>query len=319
MTPDPRRLQRDLRRLSVRGTAAVRRRPWAAAVVTVAAVLAIAAVTSLYLLRANPPAPVGSTVTAPTFTFVEGWSLVELQRHVEAGEVTAITAAEATGPSGQPDPDASRPDERRPGYSRRPDGHRRRSGLGAHRARLQQSPDDRGPRGQQASDRVRLEHHGHRPAGRDPGDHAHARPADVPPERLGAAREFVIPNDHAGGPTRGRLGRAAGRGPADRRGPPGRRRRLRRSEARADRDDRVPQIAGAVPQAGRAHSARHHAVRTPRHRQDHAGPRRRGRGRRAVPPRLRVRVRREVRRRRREARPRYVRPGPETRTRRHLL
>ena len=102
MTPDPRRLQRDLRRLSVRGTAAVRRRPWAAAVVTVAAVLAIAAVTSLYLLRANPPAPVGSTVTAPTFTFVEGWSLVELQRHVEAGEVTAITAAEATGPSGQP-------------------------------------------------------------------------------------------------------------------------------------------------------------------------------------------------------------------------
>jgi cell division protease FtsH len=102
MTPDPRRLQRDLRRLSVRGTAAVRRRPWAAAVVAVAAVLAIAAATSLYLLRANPPAPAGSTVTAPRFTFVEGWSLVELQRHVEAGEVTAITAAETTGPSGQP-------------------------------------------------------------------------------------------------------------------------------------------------------------------------------------------------------------------------
>jgi cell division protease FtsH len=102
MTPDPRRLQRDLRRLSVRGVATIRRRPWAAAVVGVAAVLAFAAATSLFLLRANPPAPPGSTVAAPTFTFVEGWTLVELQRQVEAGEVTAITAAETTGPSGQP-------------------------------------------------------------------------------------------------------------------------------------------------------------------------------------------------------------------------
>ena len=102
MTPDPRRLQRDLRRLSVRGTAAVRRRPWATALVAVAAVLAIAGATSLILLRGNAPAPAGSTVAAPRFTVVEGWSLVELQQHVEAGEVTAITAAETTGASGQP-------------------------------------------------------------------------------------------------------------------------------------------------------------------------------------------------------------------------
>ena len=102
MTPDPRRLQRDLRRLSVRGTAAVRRRPWATALVAVAAVLAIAGATSLILLRGNAPAPAGSTAAAPRFTVVEGWSLVELQQHVEAGEVTAITAAETTGASGQP-------------------------------------------------------------------------------------------------------------------------------------------------------------------------------------------------------------------------
>ena len=102
MTPDPRRLQRDLRRLSVRGTAAVRRRPWAAAVIAVVAVLALAGATSLFLLRGNAPAPAGSTVAAPRFTLVEGWSLVELQQQVEAGEVTAITAAETTGASGQP-------------------------------------------------------------------------------------------------------------------------------------------------------------------------------------------------------------------------
>ncbi len=33
---------------------------------------------------------------------MEGWSLVELQQQVEAGEVTAITAAETTGAAGQP-------------------------------------------------------------------------------------------------------------------------------------------------------------------------------------------------------------------------
>jgi len=102
MTPDPRRLQRDLRRLSVHGTAAVRRRPWAAAVVAVVAALAIAGAASLFLVRGNAPAPAGSTVATPRFTVVKGWSLVELQQHVEAGEVTAITAAETTGASGQP-------------------------------------------------------------------------------------------------------------------------------------------------------------------------------------------------------------------------
>ena len=102
MNPDPRRLLRDLRRLSVRGTSALRRRPWAAAVVAVVAVLALAGATSLFLLRGNAPAPAGSTVAAPRFTVVEGWSLVELQQQVEAGEVTAITAAEATRASGQP-------------------------------------------------------------------------------------------------------------------------------------------------------------------------------------------------------------------------
>ncbi len=101
MTPDPRRIQRNLRRLSVRGTAAVRRRPWAAAVIAVVAILALAGATSLFLLRGNAAPPAGSTVAAPKFTVVEGWSLVELQQRVEAGEVTAITAAETTGASGQ--------------------------------------------------------------------------------------------------------------------------------------------------------------------------------------------------------------------------
>jgi cell division protease FtsH len=101
MTPDPRRLERHLRRLTTRGAATVRRRPLASAVVAVAAIVAIAAATSFLVIRAAPSTPVGSTVISPTFTFRDGWSLVELQRHVEAGEVTAITAAQATGTSGQ--------------------------------------------------------------------------------------------------------------------------------------------------------------------------------------------------------------------------
>ena len=104
MTPDPRRLERHLRRLTTRGAATLRRRPLAAALVAVVAIIAIAAAASFLVLRTAPSAPVGSTVTGPTFTFRDGWSLVELQRHIEAGEVTAITAAQATGTSGQSTP-----------------------------------------------------------------------------------------------------------------------------------------------------------------------------------------------------------------------
>ena len=61
--------------------------------------------------------------------------------------------------------------------------------------------------------------------------------------------------------------------------------------------------------ARRAHPARRAAGRPARHRQDAARPRRRRRGRRAVLQHLRLRVRRDVRRRRRQPRARPVRPG----------
>ena len=76
---------------------------------------------------------------------------------------------------------------------------------------------------------------------------------------------------------------------------------------------------GALPRAGRAQSraASCSTARPAPARRCSPGGRRRGR--RAVPLRVGLGVRREVRRRRRAAHPRPVRPGPQARPRRHLL
>jgi cell division protease FtsH len=71
--------------------------------VTILAAVAITLATSFILLRVTAPGPGNAAVaTAPTFTFTDGWSFLELQRHIAAGEVSAITAAPPTGATGQP-------------------------------------------------------------------------------------------------------------------------------------------------------------------------------------------------------------------------
>ncbi|HEV8546357.1 MAG TPA: AAA family ATPase [Candidatus Limnocylindrales bacterium] len=91
-----------LRRAALRGATAIRRRPRAAIVaLTLLVLVGVIAGGSLILLTGRQPVAV-SPATEPTFTFRDGWSLVELQRHVEAGEVEAITAVKGTSASGQP-------------------------------------------------------------------------------------------------------------------------------------------------------------------------------------------------------------------------
>jgi cell division protease FtsH len=100
MMPDPRRLLRRIRRPEIRR--AFQQRPRAVTAVVVVALLAAAGLTWFVFFRAPSTAPANSVATAPTFTFQDGWSFVELQRQVEAGEVTAITAGQVAGSSGQP-------------------------------------------------------------------------------------------------------------------------------------------------------------------------------------------------------------------------
>ena len=251
-----------------------------------------------------------------------GWSLVELQRHVEAGEVTAITAAQATGTVGPAGPTL---------LVRTKDGQvipidltvtPGEAVIGPHGARLRQPPDDRGARGS---------------AGRSRPDSGVNILGIVLPIAILVFTLMLVM----------RMSRRNGSGPRDSSSfrtimPRCRTERTATLEAAvvdplavAVRLDDVAgcdeakleltetieflRSPGAVPQAGRADPARDHAVRPSRHRQDDARPGRRRRGRRPVPPRVRLGVRREVRRRRRAAGPRPVRPGPQARPRRHLL
>ena len=88
-----------------------------------------------------------------------------------------------------------------------------------------------------------------------------------------------------------------------------RRRRLRGGHRGARRDQGVPPGAGQVPGGRRQDPQGRAALRPARHRQDPARPRGRRRGRRAVLLDLRLGLRRDVRRRRREPGPRPVRAG----------
>ena len=91
------------------------------------------------------------------------------------------------------------------------------------------------------------------------------------------------------------------------------RRRRRRSERRAPGDHRVPEGAAEIPEARRPHPQGRAADGLAGHRQDAAGARGRGRSQRAVLLDQRLRLRRDVRRRRRLARPRSLRAGQEER------
>ena len=94
--------------------------------------------------------------------------------------------------------------------------------------------------------------------------------------------------------------------------------RRRRSQAGSAGDRRVPARSRKIPAAWRAHPARRAAGRPARHRQDPACARHRRRGQCAVLHHFGLRLRRDVRRRRRLARARHVRAGQEERALHHL-
>ena len=166
------------------------------------------------------------------------------------------------------------------------------------------------------------------PQGRDQAGAAGERhrrlgaPAQLP---AGAAVHRLLVLHHAADAAGRQQGRddlrpfarqAAGRGPDQ--GHLRRRRRLRRGQGRSRRTGRVPARPGQVPEARRQDPARRADGRPARHRQDAArqGHRRRGQG--AVLLDLRFRLRRDVRRRRRQPRARHVRAGQEARAVHHL-
>ncbi len=89
--------------------AVIRRRPRTAAGLLVA-LIALSGAVGLALISTAPPAASGLANDAPAFTVRGGWTLAELERHIEAGDVDAITAAPAAPSSpGRP---AARPDPR---------------------------------------------------------------------------------------------------------------------------------------------------------------------------------------------------------------
>ena len=147
-------------------------------------------------------------------------------------------------------------------------------------------------------------------------------PADRPPADPAAGRRVdLLHAPDAGRGARGHglrqvQGQAADRaqGPQDLRG----RRRRGRGQGRAAGGRRLPEGPGQVPAPGRQDSQGRPAGRPSRHRQDPAGPRRRGRGGRALLLDLGLGLRRDVRRRRRQPRARHVRTGQEERALHHL-
>ena len=96
------------------------------------------------------------------------------------------------------------------------------------------------------------------------------------------------------------------------------RRRRRRGQAGPAGDRRIPARSRQIPAARRQDSARRAAGRPARHRQDADRARGRGRSQRAVLHHFGLRLRRDVRRRRRQPRARHVRAGEEERALHHL-
>ena len=98
-----RRFAAAVRRLPARGVVAVRRRPRSAAAAGLLVILvALLMVGELALMLGQPPVTTADAST-PTFTIRNGWTLADLQRRIEAGDVSAITAvpASASLPAGE--------------------------------------------------------------------------------------------------------------------------------------------------------------------------------------------------------------------------
>ena len=95
-----RRLARSVNRASVRTKVAVRRHPRTWVAVVLIGLVVVMSGGAFLSMRATA-APATAPTSGPTFTYAGGWSLVELQRHVEAGDVSAITAIQQTSSTGQ--------------------------------------------------------------------------------------------------------------------------------------------------------------------------------------------------------------------------
>src|SRR5258706_3446032 len=84
--------------------AAIRRRPRSfAAAGLLVALVALVGGSGVVLVGTAPPATTGTTITAPVFTIRGGWTLADLERHIQASDIDAIAAAPANAgyPSGQ--------------------------------------------------------------------------------------------------------------------------------------------------------------------------------------------------------------------------
>ena len=138
------------------------------------------------------------------------------------------------------------------------------------------------------------------------GDHLAAHPPDVRAGLPDLAHAEVHAADQAAADQAGRIGLD----------PLGRRRRLRRGQARAARGGGVPARPGPLQEARRKRSEGHHAARPARHRQDAAREGGGHRVRRTVLQPVRELLRRDVRRPRRRADPPAVRDREEAHARR---
>ena len=102
MKLDPRQPFRSARGGLARAASTVRRRPRPAAAIALVVLVAVLGLIWFAAARGFGSTTAGApTGSSPTFTFRGGWTLVELQRHIEAGDVTAITATPATTSTGQ--------------------------------------------------------------------------------------------------------------------------------------------------------------------------------------------------------------------------
>ena len=198
-------------------------------------------------------------------------------------------------------------------------GHRRRSrtrptssqGKLARRHRVQGHLPGRVHRraGRRAQRRRAADRGRGRPAGRLAVDRAALQPAAhrAADRRLPAGHERDAGRRQRGHAVRQVEGQAGRQGPAA--GHLRRRGRLRRGGRGAAGDQGVPRGPGQVPGHRGQDPQGRAAVRAAGHRQDAAGPGRGRRGRRAVLLDLGLRLRRDVRRRRRQPGPRPVRAG----------
>ena len=306
----PRRLQ--LRRLTTRAAGAIRRRPRTATVgLTLSVVAAIVIGGSLILVNGRS-APAETASSAPTFTYAGGWTLVELERHLVAGDVAAISASHSSSAAdGAPDVLVVRTR----------DGQVIPIDLAVSAGEAVSALSGLGYGGLLTTEALA--------ASRANGADNAANPLAIilpilmllgtivmitrisrrngPSAReLSSGFSTIMPADPNARPTGDVVPDPSIRAVASLDDVAG------CDEAKLELTETIEflRTPGALPPARRPDPARDHALRPARHRQDDARPRRRRRGRRPVPLRVGLGVRREVRRRRREARSATCSPRP---------